>query len=324
MLHPARRSSSSMRVLPSNRHSQSSISIHSSLDDTKLYRIQLEHALKRAAQEHSDYGKNSLSSRRTKLVGRLTKWRATQASLLPLVDVIGRQDCPIEKEQLFLPSDFDLAKRQSLNLVSLGVNEARLREGQAFDALLKIRSHVKAIRTMLHRKAKDVRGVTAHTRSMACIKDAESRRDAQIAIYESARQALIRLDVMDDSCDSQFPKLEEKDLERNSTEARRQVGDSKRYDGKMWSVHGRKGVSNGLLSLGSHVPNDAENQSDWETVEEHTGLQPNDKSRASHMLIQWWLKLTRLRIATVGTQLSRRRECKSIQNQDLTCWSTSF
>lgn len=197
---------------------------------------------------------------------------------MPLVDVTGRQNCPVEEEKLFLPSDFVLGERQSLRLTTLAINETRLREGQAFDALLKICGHVKCINSMWHRKAKDVRGVSAHTRSLECIRDAESRRDAQVMLYEAARQALIRLDVMDDSKDAQFPKLEQDDMARHSTEARRQTGDSKRHDGRLWVNHGRKAASKDKLNTSKICNND--DDPEWETVEDSEFNEAN-KSRKS-------------------------------------------
>lgn len=93
---------------------------------------------------------------------------------MPLIDVASRQNCSVEDECLFLPSDFDHRDRQVFELVSIAASEARLREGQAFDALSNIQTHVKAISAMWLRKQKDDRGITSHTRTLGNIREAES------------------------------------------------------------------------------------------------------------------------------------------------------
>lgn len=48
-----------------------------------------------------------------------------------------------ENTPLYLPSSFDAQERQQLNIVRLGQDEGKLREGAAHDAILAIRNAVK-------------------------------------------------------------------------------------------------------------------------------------------------------------------------------------
>jgi hypothetical protein len=226
-----------------------------------FYRIQLQEAVKRESINSTDSSKAGISTRRARLASRIAKWRRTQSFIMPSVQATGQQQCPVEDEILYLPSDFSSAERETLDLHALGRSEAKLREGQAFDALLSIRSHIKFVNSMWYRKGRDNRGVTQHTRSLDKIKDAESRRDARIAIYERTRTALIGLDVMADDRDAKFPRLEEKDMERQTTEGPRQLGDSRRLDGRMWVMGKADQSSKGQLST-------AGDEDDWDTEDE--------------------------------------------------------
>ncbi|KAK7015796.1 hypothetical protein R3P38DRAFT_3204345 [Favolaschia claudopus] len=101
--------------------------------------------IQRAVKESKEQDLQSLASeiakRRSKLDTRLTGWRREQREIMPQVgDKVALQSqqspsVPVEHERLFLPSDFVELERQGLRLETLGSEEARWREGQAFDAL---------------------------------------------------------------------------------------------------------------------------------------------------------------------------------------------
>ncbi|KAJ6576763.1 hypothetical protein B0H10DRAFT_1755353, partial [Mycena sp. CBHHK59/15] len=96
-------------------------------------------------------------------------------------------------ERLFLPSDLTESERQALGLESMGVEEARWREGQAFDALRALQNVVKAITALRNRKSKNDRQQKQNTRSGDQIREAVKRRDSHMESYELARQAMISL-----------------------------------------------------------------------------------------------------------------------------------
>jgi hypothetical protein len=184
---------------------------------------------------------------------------------MPLID-LGEQECAVEDQKLYFPSDFNLSERKELGLESLASCEAKLREGDAFDCLVDIRAAVKSISAMRLRKQKSDRGMTQHTQSLAQIRGAEAVRDLKMLNYELTRQALISMDIMDEGEDSQFLKLTEKDLERQPTESGRQLGDSRRSDGRLWVVGAAPADSRGVTS---QLLEDAKADG-WETEDDNT------------------------------------------------------
>ncbi|KAJ6626642.1 hypothetical protein B0H10DRAFT_2210934 [Mycena sp. CBHHK59/15] len=73
--------------------------------------------------------------------------------------------CLVEDEKLYLPSDLTPAERQEFQLVALGVEEARWREGQAFDALRATRGIVKGLRALEDHKFQHSRQQKQNSRS---------------------------------------------------------------------------------------------------------------------------------------------------------------
>ena len=147
--------------------------------------------------------------------------------------------CEVEHECLFLPSDFPRGQdRQAAEAVALGVEEAKLREGEAFDALRAIQSAVKTMTALQDKKRKDSRGQAQNTRSSNYIREAQSRRDHHMAVYNSARRAMIALgSVSQDDPQSPFPPLELKDTFMKSRQKGRALGDSRRTEGMLWHMH---------------------------------------------------------------------------------------
>ncbi|KAJ7710763.1 hypothetical protein B0H17DRAFT_859068, partial [Mycena rosella] len=129
----------------------------------------------------------------------------------------------VEEERLFLPSDLTPAERIELQLGKLGTEEARWREGQAFDALRAIRSIVKTIRTLRDRKEKNDRKQKENSRAGDQISDAVRRRDFRMTTYEAARQAMIPLESLTPGPDSAFPPLSVADTFMKSVVKKRQL-----------------------------------------------------------------------------------------------------
>ncbi|KAF7349823.1 CxC2 domain-containing protein [Mycena venus] len=187
----------------------------------------------RALDEAREQGLQSLGSeivkRQEKLDARLVPWRREQREIMPKIgDRVASQSatsppCPVENEKLFIPSDLTAAERRELGLTSLGVEEARWREGQAFDALRGVRTVVKAIRALRDRKEKNERQQKQNSRAGDHISDAVRRRDFRMATYGAARQAMISLDSLSEGPDSAFPPLSV-------------LGDSRFTDGRLFTV----------------------------------------------------------------------------------------
>ncbi|KAJ6607046.1 hypothetical protein B0H10DRAFT_1956581 [Mycena sp. CBHHK59/15] len=166
--------------------------------------------------------------RTMKIQVRITAWRKIQTELMPLVgDNVAAQTLKapsIHDEKLFLPSDFISEKeRQTLNLISLGVEEAKWREGEAFDHLY--------YDSIMQPQGRDEHKQKENTRAGDNIREAIALRDAHMASYKIARTALIALNA-----GSGFPPLTEPDLYMKSVQQKRRVGDSRHTDGALWRI----------------------------------------------------------------------------------------
>lgn len=150
-----------------------------------------------------------------------------------------------ELEILFLPSDFTPEQRKAHQLEALGLQEYKLREGAAFDALRSIRNIVKSIDTIGQQKKKNDYGQTRHTRSTAKIHATAAQRDMLINHYNKNRTAMISLGL--DPQDPTFPPLTVTDTHRASTLATRRIGASRQMDGIIWTM---TGVSGGTRAVG--------------------------------------------------------------------------
>jgi hypothetical protein len=151
--------------------------------------------------------------------------------------LIREKACEVEKEKLYLPSDFSPLEREVIGVTMLGCEEVKLREGEAFDALHATRSAVKAVIALKDRKRRDARGQAENTRSGRFIRDAEARRDRHMQTYAAARDAMCSLGLINaDGINSPFPPLTLADTFMKSRQRKRGVGDSHRTDGALWRM----------------------------------------------------------------------------------------
>lgn len=178
-----------------------------------------------------------IDKRRKKLIERLRKWRKTQFELMPLLGdkVESQKRCATEDQVLYLPSDLDAATRRQLAVFDFGVEEGKLREGEAFDALYSTRHWCKAIVAMMDQHIKQDNGVAARTRAALMLQDSERVRDAHMATYNHARRAMIQLGVLNEG-DSGFPHLALADTRMKSRQRKRAPGDSRRTDGVVFAI----------------------------------------------------------------------------------------
>jgi len=211
----------------------------------------------RAKEGGSEADKNDLDKKREKLRECIDKWRAVQKSLVPQVADHVEQQCldryelvdfP-EHEQLFLPSDFSQSEHIHLGLVQLAENQQQLLEGTAYDVLHCIHTLIKALNITKHDKAKNSRRQVANTRARAKIRDIEFQCDVSIMEYNAIRGVLLSLGLS--SNDAQFHPLTLKDTQMKRTNICRQVGDSCRVDGFLWTNTG--------IGMGSRPSSNVEN-----------------------------------------------------------------
>lgn len=115
----------------------------------------------------SDTSEDALASARLKLRCNINNWRKTQLDLYPqLRDELDVVDvAEPEKEKLLVPSEFSDAKRRSLGIHELARVEYSLREGQAHDALDKLRLAIQTFNYNMKFKLDNVRGQHPNTRA---------------------------------------------------------------------------------------------------------------------------------------------------------------
>ncbi|KAJ7491641.1 hypothetical protein B0H11DRAFT_1911907 [Mycena galericulata] len=200
----------------------------------------IKRTVKEATEQDLQSRTSEITKRRRKLEARLGPWRSEQRAIMPMVgDKVALQAtarCLVEDEKLYLPSDLTPAERQEFQLVALGVEEARWREGQAFDALRATRGIVKGLRALEDHKFQHSRQQKQNSRSGDQIEDGVRRRDFHMATYEIARQAMITLGTLSSGTDSSFPPLSIADTFMKSVLKKRQLGDSHLTDGQLFTA----------------------------------------------------------------------------------------
>ncbi|KAJ7827706.1 hypothetical protein B0H13DRAFT_2373683 [Mycena leptocephala] len=189
-----------------------------------------------------------IAKRTVKAQVRIAAWRKMQNQLMPHIgDKVAAQamQAPsVQDEILFLPSDFPTeTQRRELGILNLAMEEAKWREGQAFDHLRALQNIVKTISALRNRKTRDDRKQKENTRAGDNIRNAIALRDEHMASYEAARKALqfstgqwdttTHWDMTLDAA-SNFPPLTESDLYMKSVQQKRRVGDSRHTDGSIW------------------------------------------------------------------------------------------
>ncbi|KAF8965358.1 hypothetical protein BDZ97DRAFT_1904028 [Flammula alnicola] len=189
---------------------------------------------------------DEISKQRSKLRNQINKWRRVQRKIAPQVgDHVAKQALSFktldstEDENLFLPSDFSLSDRLSLNLIQLSELQRRYFQGYAHNYKDQVRLISKSLSALRVEKKKNAYGQDRHTRAAARISDVEHRLDLAIEDYNATRSALVSLGMSED--DPEFPPLTLKDTFRKRTNTKRAVGDTYRMDGLIWTNTGATG-----------------------------------------------------------------------------------
>jgi hypothetical protein len=194
-----------------------------------------------------------IAKRTVKAQVRIAAWRKMQNQLMPHIgDKVAAQamQAPsVQDEILFLPSDFPTeTQRRELGILNLAMEEAKWREGQAFDHLRALQNIVKTISALRNRKTRDDRKQKENTRAGDNIRNAIALRDEHMASYEAARKALVTLDAA-----SNFPPLTESDLYMKSVQQKRRVGDSRHTDGSIWRAQASIPIEEDIAIEGEQV-----------------------------------------------------------------------
>jgi hypothetical protein len=165
----------------------------------------------------------------------------------------------LEDELLGLPSDLHADQREEAAMMELVVAERSFRIGEVNDVLKELRKTVKHLGILEHDKLVHTRGQDQNTRANNQIRDHARERDLLIAHYNAARQALINLGQSNDPVALAYPELTVRDTYRKWPEARRQIGDSRRLDAKLWTTTGLTQITTDTKSgMFSHEDNELE------------------------------------------------------------------
>ncbi|KAJ7044412.1 hypothetical protein C8F04DRAFT_1250376 [Mycena alexandri] len=112
----------------------------------------LKHLIHDTEEHELQAWKKEISKRTTKLRDQMAVFRRDQKHFMPkLGDKVAAQTAcgpAIELEQLYLPSDLTKLERQQLDVVPLGAEESKWREGQIFDILRALQNIVKGLGTL--------------------------------------------------------------------------------------------------------------------------------------------------------------------------------
>lgn len=167
--------------------------------------------------------------------------------------IVSECSVPIENEVLYFPSHFSITERIDLCLLDLEKEELELRQAQVVECIMQLRCSAKKLSSARAQKKKDGRGQFEGGRSTTIRQSLEFNQECLLLIYNMGRQALVSLS--DDShIGEAFPHLSSDDLYRKPTTDKRQQGDSRRSDGKLWGVGARASVGSASSAPASTSP----------------------------------------------------------------------
>lgn len=141
----------------------------------------------------------------------------------------------IDGATLGLPSELDSLTRSTACPVTLVQAEIRLRHAEAHEALDSVRNEVRSLGSIDHHRLIHSRGQDSGTRASRAKGVHRARFYFHMDTYNRARECLAALGVLTDpSMISFYPVLTVADTFRRDPEGRREVGDSRVYDGQLW------------------------------------------------------------------------------------------
>lgn len=183
--------------------------------------------------------KHDIELAETDIEQRLERWRELQAIHMPSIKNTVLSHAPStssDMELLFLPSHFSPSERADLSLSALASEEAELREAQVLECILQLRRVTKSLYSLQALKKKETQSQAVGTRSNVHRKSMEHNQHSLLKIYGKGREALASLSPLDSKLQTRFPPLSMSDLLRKPTVEKREVGDSHRGEGHLWSM----------------------------------------------------------------------------------------
>lgn len=216
----------------------SSITIH-----LCVFRCLIKDNLRIHEEFAADRSIDEIEKHRSKLSECLKAHRQAQKQLMPAVyahyidqelkdDDDDEATILPEDVHLYLPSSFTAVQCNKFKIVPLGVAEGKLREAAAYDAIISIRNAVKDVTVAKHNNRAHGHSQATHTRYRKLIRDAERKQNNAVTAYHTLRTAMIALGVIQEE-DNVFRPIQDKDLYRKDTSAKRNIGDTYRNDGRL-------------------------------------------------------------------------------------------
>jgi hypothetical protein len=191
----------------------------------------------------SDTSEDALASARLKLRHDINNWRRTQLDLYPQLrdelDVVNIAEP--EEESLFLPSKFSDAQRSFLGIQELARAEYSLREGQAHDALDKLRLAIQTFNYNVKFKLDNVRGQRPNTCAQEFLSSLSKDKVSAADKYRRVRTALLTLGLSEN--DKSLQPLLNTQLWCKDENAPAAQGDAKTEDPWYWMVGRPSGLS---------------------------------------------------------------------------------
>lgn len=144
----------------------------------------------------------------------------------------------IQDEELYLPSHYSRSERAKMQLSQLSSEELELRQIQVVECIMQLRHTTKKLSIARAEQKKDLPGQYTGTRATGIRNAIEFNQECLLLIYNAGRQAMVTLSD-DESIGEAYPSLTLADCYRKATTHKREKGDSRRIDGKLWKTGAR-------------------------------------------------------------------------------------
>lgn len=143
-----------------------------------------------------------------------------------------------ELSNLCLPSDFSPTERHIRGLTAAGVLECRLREGQAFDVLDKLRYLLQYRYAMTGKRQTNNGSQRINTRFRTLLNDTTENIKDVVNIYNETYKAILTLKPEPGSRASKLLPIEAKDLSMKKIHRYHEIGDGRKNNSWIWSAAG--------------------------------------------------------------------------------------
>ncbi|KAL0062922.1 hypothetical protein AAF712_010184 [Marasmius tenuissimus] len=179
----------------------------------------------------------TLENLRSRMLRDLEEFRRRQALMTPrLPDRFSEGSCDsVEGSTLGLPSEMTREERLAYGAGHIAAQEVEIRKSHAHGIVESLQSTCRRIEVLNLYKEQNVSTDSMRTRTGKSIDTVVDARNQQLALYNHSRRMLIELDAIRND-DSEFPPLSGEDTTRKDVYHKRRTGDSKRREGRLWTL----------------------------------------------------------------------------------------